>query len=82
MTIQEFYDWCVENNIPLDTQMAISSMDGYLVVEERIRLDSQPYFGNCEFGTEWENKNLPRDKNGDIDFDSAERKDFLIFDIY
>lgn len=82
MTIQELIDWCNANDVPLDTQLAVSSKDDYLVVEDRFRFDKNPYFGNCEFGTDWENENMPRDKNGDIDYESKDLKDFLIIDIY
>jgi len=50
MTIQDLLNWCNENGVPLDTHMVVSRKDEFLVVPENLRLDTGPYFGNCDHG--------------------------------
>jgi hypothetical protein len=77
MTVQELIDYCKKNNISLDTQIAITAKDDYLLHEERISIGNSPYFGNCSYGRDWEKKNLPLDEDGDIDFEKM--PNFLMF---
>ncbi len=69
MTIQELIDHCKENNIPLDTQIALTAKDDYMLTEHGVSL-GKPYFGNCHDGTEWEREHAPRDEDDDIDYDN------------
>jgi len=70
MTIQELIDYCEKNSIPLDTHIALTSKDDYMLTEDDISLGI-PYFGNCHDGSKYEQKHYPRDEDGDIDYDNA-----------
>jgi len=70
MTIQELVDHCKENDIPLDTQIALNAKYDYMLIKERVGLD-KPYFGNCHEGTKWERENAPKDEDGDIDWENV-----------
>jgi hypothetical protein len=71
MTVQELVDYCNENDIPLDTHIAMNAKDEYMLVEERIKID-EPYFGNCPYGWDFQQKNYPKNENGDIDWNKIE----------
>jgi hypothetical protein len=77
MTIQDLINLCNEKGISLDTQIALRAKDDYLLTESSISLDIA-YFGNCQAGSKWEDENLPRDENGDKDYDKA--PEILILD--
>ncbi len=70
MTIQELIDQCTEAGISFDTQIAVRAKDDYLITKESVYLD-RAYFGNCADGTAWEEANMPKDEDGDPDYDSA-----------
>jgi hypothetical protein len=70
ITVQGLLDWCLANNVSLDTPITLRSKDDFLLVEENIDLDSNPYFGNCENGDAFLNKVAPRDEDGDIDYEN------------
>lgn len=69
MTVQELIDHCKAEGIPLDTQIAMTAKDDYMLTKEGVSL-RKPYFGNCHDGTEWERKHAPRDADDDIDYDN------------
>lgn len=77
MTVQELVDYCNENNIPLDTHIAMNAKDDYMLTKDSISLDN-PYFGNCSDGTKFEQEHYPRDENGDIDYESEDVPKFLV----
>ena len=56
----------------------MNAKDDYMLVEKRIRL-SNPYFGNCSYGQDFEKENYPKDENGDIDWDKLEREGYPNF---
>ena len=69
MTVQELIDHCNKNDISLDTQIALTAKDDYMLTEDKVYL-GKPYFGNCNDGTEWEETKAPRDEDGDVDYDN------------
>ena len=69
MTIQELIDHCKENNIPLDTNIALTAKDDYMLTKDLVAM-GKPYFGNCINGSIWERDNAPRDENDEIDYDN------------
>lgn len=70
MTVQELLDYCNAQGISLDTQIALTAKDDYMLTEDGVSL-GRPYFGNCFTGSQYEEKHYPRDKNGDIDYDNS-----------
>lgn len=79
MTIQELVDWCKANDVSLDTQVALRAKSDYLLTEDSLYFDT-PYFGNCREGSDWVERNGPRDENGDVDCDNL--PNFLIMDTF
>lgn len=77
MTVQDLVDWCIENNVSLNTPIAVRSKDDFFITEEKVYLDTA-YFGNCSDGSKWERENVPEDENGDLDYDNA--PELLILD--
>ena len=77
MTVQELYDWCVQNGVSLDTHIAVRCKDDYFITDEKVYTDAA-YFGNCGDGSDWERDNLPVDENGDPDYENA--PELLILD--
>lgn len=77
MTVQDLVDWCIENNVSLNTHIAVRVKDDYFITEEKVYLDTA-YFGNCSDGSKWERENVPEDENGDLDYDNA--PELLILD--
>ena len=71
MTVQELYDWCVQNGVSLDTHIATRCKDDYFITDEKVFLD-RAYFGNCSDGSAWERE------NGDPDYENAPK--LLILD--
>jgi hypothetical protein len=69
VTVQELVDWCKQNEISLDTHIAVRAKDDYFIVEEGVSFD-QAYFGNCPEGTLWEDENVPVDEDGEPDYDN------------
>jgi hypothetical protein len=77
MTKKELIE--ILNDCPDDINIALRAKDDYLLTIDRIYREV-PYFGNCKDGRDWEDKNLPKDKYGDIDYDNMPK--FLIFDTF
>lgn len=77
MTINELIKYCESNNISLDTHIAVRAKDDYLLTEEKVYIDSA-YFGNCSDGGKWEKENIPKDEDGELDYDNA--PELLIMD--
>jgi hypothetical protein len=77
MTVQELIDYCNENGISLDTQIALSAKDDYMLTEDKVST-GLPYFGNCSDGSKWEKEHAPRDADGDVDYDNM--PSFLMLD--
>lgn len=81
MTIEELVNWAIANGVPLDTHIAVRAKDDYFLIEDGVSY-SVPYFGNSSEGTDWENKTMPRDANGDPDYESPDRPKVVILDSY
>lgn len=79
MTIEELVHWAAAHSVPLSTQIAIRSKDDYLLTEDKLSLNDHPYFGNCNDGYDWLLENVPKDEDGDIDFEKIPQ--FLLIDI-
>lgn len=77
MTVQELIDWCGENNVDLNTHIALRAKDDYLLMSNQTYLDN-PYFGNCANGGEVLDGITPCNEDGDFDYDNAPK--FLILD--
>lgn len=70
MTVQELIDWCAANGLGLDTPIAISDKDDYLLTEDNVRVDSHPYFGNCAAGENYLEEHAPKTEDGNVDYDN------------
>ncbi len=77
MTIQGLINFCEKEGISLDTHIALRAKDDYLLTKDNAYLDTA-YFGNCEAGSKWQKKNMPKDENGDPDYENAPK--LLILD--
>jgi hypothetical protein len=81
MTLEELVNWAIANDVPMDTHIAVRAKDDYFLIEDGVSFNI-PYFGNSSEGTEWENKTMPRDVLGDLDYESSDRPKVIILDSY
>lgn len=65
MTLQELINWCAANDVSLDTPIVLREKDDFLLVQENISTDENPYFGNCPNGDEYFDKIAPRNDDGE-----------------
>lgn len=77
MTVEELVKWCEKEGVSLQTPIAFRSKDDYYIRAEDLYM-GKPYFGNSQHGEEWINNNVPRDADGDTDYEKI--PDFIIVD--
>ncbi|WP_407305372.1 hypothetical protein [Acinetobacter sp.] len=77
MTVQELISWCIENDVSLETHIALRAKDDYLLTADKLAVGN-PYFGNCNDGEELVSIIAPRTADDEIDYDNV--PGFLILD--
>lgn len=70
MSVQELVDWCVANDVSLDTHIALRAKDDYFLTEDKV-YEGSGYFGNSAEGWKWQKANSPIDEDGEPDYDKT-----------